>query len=156
MEILGLSFRNDVVHIDITSCPVRINNDSVILVKDKGSDLIRHKSIHRADGELEEYSYVFDKQYKFIGYIVYKDGFKLYNPTTKEITEIPEDVSYMRNTNIKQMSLLSEIVDPITFKVKGEEYLFKHIIGYHDNDYIIYSYKGPKTIRIESETEVEL
>lgn len=154
MKIVGLTLLNKVIDIPITSCPVRINNDCIIMKKKPGSELIQHKSIHRKSEDIEEYSYVFDDKYQFIGYVVYKDGFKLYKPKTDEFVDIPQKVGYMPNRNIKQMALLAEKSDPIEFEVKGEKFLFKYIVGCDGDSYIMYSKAGLKLVEIEDESEV--
>jgi hypothetical protein len=156
MTILGLTLLNNVVEIPITSCPVRINNDYVVRKRMPGSELIYHKSIHRKDGDIEEYSYVFNSEYKFIGYVVYHDGFKLYKPKEDEFVEIPEKVGYMPNKNIKQMTLLSEKSDPIEFSIHEEKFLFKYIVGCDDYSYLVFGKNGIRSIEIKDESEVQL
>lgn len=157
MKILGTNCRNETVEILITDCPVRINKDYLILAKCKNSLMIHNCSVRRADDDnTEEFSYVFDETCQFCGFVIYKNGFKIYNPYTKEISEISEKNSFMKNTNIKKMEQLSKLSDTILITVGADTFEFKQMIGYHGDDYLIYTFDGPMVVHIENEMEVSV
>lgn len=158
MLITGMTFDNVIVPIKITDCPVRINKGTVILAGRENSPLIQNCSIRRIleeDSVFEEYSYVFDHNLRFMGYLIYKDKFKVYSIAEKKYTELEDNMTFVRNTNIKLISRLSQIADPIKFQFNGEEYLFKHIIGrVEDSGIFVYAKEQPKLLNILNESEV--
>ena len=155
MTIVGRTFNNVDVNINICDYPVRITRDIVVLMRKPGSELIKHQSIHRVDEingtKVMEYAYAFDSNYKFCGFVVYKDKFRIWNSEKNELLDIEPDMSFVGNPNKKLLQLLNDVTDPIKFKFDGSEYLFKHIIGSTHEGLLVYSHKGPKD---ESEVTV--
>lgn len=157
MLLTGMTFDNKRVPIAITDCPVRINRSTLILANRPGSELIQNSTVRRSlsiDSAYEEYSYVFDKDFKFIGFLLFKDKFVIYNTNTKEFTELRDDMKFIPNTNIRIINQLSKITDRIKFKFNDEEYLFKHILGRTDDGILVYKRKSPKLLNIINESEV--
>lgn len=158
MIIAGRTFSGTDIRIKISSCPIRITKDIVVLVHEPGSELVRHNSIHRV-GEVNgnkvmEFAYAFDSSYKFCGFVVYKEKFCIWNNNTNEFSEITSDMSFVGNTNRKLLQELENVTNPIRFIYEGEEYLFKHIIGSTQDGILIYSHDGPKLLSIKDESEV--
>lgn len=158
MTIVGRTFNNVDVNINICDYPVRITRDIVVLMRKPGSELIKHQSIHRVDEingtKVMEYAYAFDSNYKFCGFVVYKDKFCIWNSEKNELLDIEPDMSFVGNPNKKLLQLLNDVTDPIKFKFDGSEYLFKHIIGSTHEGLLVYSHKGPKLLNIKDESEV--
>lgn len=158
MTIVGRTFNNVDVNINICDYPVRITRDIVVLMRKPGSELIKHQSIHRVDEingtKVMEYAYAFDSNYKFCGFVVYKDKFRIWNSEKNELLDIEPDMSFVGNPNKKLLQLLNDVTDPIKFKFDGSEYLFKHIIGSTHEGLLVYSHKGPKLLNIKDESEV--
>lgn len=158
MIIAGRTFSGTDVRINISSCPIRITKDIVVLMHEPGSELIRHNSIHRVE-EIEgrriaEYAYAFDKNYKFCGFVVYKEKFCIWNKDDNEFFDITPEMTFVGNSNRKVLQELESISDPIKFSYQGEEYLFKHIIGSTHEGILIYSHDRPKLLSIKDESEV--
>jgi hypothetical protein len=157
MLLTGMTFDNKRIPINITDCPVRINRSTLILANRPGSELIQNSTVRRSlniDSAYEEYSYVFDKDFKFIGFLLFKEKFIIYNPNTKLFTELKDDMKFIPNTNIRIINQLSKVADQIKFKFNNEEYLFKHILGRTDKGILIYTRKSPKLLNIADESEV--
>lgn len=158
MTIVGRTFNNVDVNINICDYPVRITRDIVVLMRKPGSELIKHQSIHRVDEingtKVMEYAYAFDSKYKFCGFVVYKDKFCIWNSEKNELLDIEPDMSFVGNPNKKLLQILNDVTDPIKFKFDGSEYLFKHIIGSTHEGLLVYSHKGPKLLNIKDESEV--
>lgn len=157
MLLTGMTFNNDRVPVSIVDCPVRINKTTVILANRPGSPLIQHNTIRRIlekDSVYEEYSYVFDEELRFVGFLLFKDKFTIYNPKTREYTELQDNMKFVPNTNIKIINQLSKAADPVKFAFEGEEYLFKHILGRTDEGILVYARKNPKLLSIKDESEV--
>ena len=158
MTIVGRTFNNVDVNINICDYPVRITRDIVVLMRKPGSELIKHQSIHRVDEvngtKVMEYAYAFDSNYGFCGFVVYKDKFCIWNSEKNELLDIEPDMSFVGNPNKKLLQLLNDVTDPIKFKFDGSEYLFKHIIGSTHEGLLVYSHKGPKLLNIKDESEV--
>ena len=158
MTIVGRTFNNVDVNINICDYPVRITRDIVVLMRKPGSESIKHQSIHRVDEingtKVMEYAYAFDSNYKFCGFVVYKDKFCIWNSEKNELLDIEPDMSFVGNPNKKLLQLLNDVTDPIKFKFDGSEYLFKHIIGSTQEGLLVYSHKGPKLLNIKDESEV--
>lgn len=157
MQLTGMTSSNKRVPIKITDCPVRISKQTVILANKPGSELILNSTIRRIleqDSVYEEYSYVFDESFKFVGFLIFKDIFRIYNPQTKQYFELKDNMKFIPNTNIKIITQLSKVADPIRFSYKGEEFQFKHIIGVADNGILMYTRKNPRLLIIEDESEV--
>lgn len=157
MLLTGMTSNNNHVIIKISDCPVRINRQFVILANKPGSELICNSTIRRIlaeDSVYEEYSYVFDASFKFVGFLIFKGKFRVYNPQTKEYSDLFDDMTFVRNTNIKLIAQLSKLADPIQFIYNGEQYQFKNIIGTDKGNIILYAKKQQILLKIEDESEV--
>lgn len=157
MQLTGMTSSNKRIPIKVTDCPVRISKRTVILANKPGSELIINSTIRRIlepDSVYEEYSYVFDEDFKFVGFLLFKDVFTIYNPQTKHYFELKDNMKFIPNTNIKIITQLNKVADPIRFSYKGEEFQFKHIIGIDKEGILMYTRKNPKLLKIDDESEV--
>ena len=156
MKFIGTTLMGEFVDVLVTDCPVRLNTEMLILCNKPNSYIINNDSVRRVDDndDIEEFSYVFSKPTEFIGFAIYKDGFKLYNLITGDISDMPEKVSCIRNNNKKIISKLHKVTDPLQFTYNNETYLLKHILGTVDGYTLLYSKGGTIKIKIEDESEV--
>lgn len=140
MRIRGTTKTGEKYCFSMSDCPVCINDRVVALVAKSNSPLLLLNSIVRGldDKDIFEYDYVScSKTRKFIGYVVYIDGFYAFNPKTKECTPLGEleDFIVLPNNTRTCMTELEELRSPIRLISNGDVFSFKRCI-YYDNDVI--------------------
>lgn len=145
-----------IVDVKVSDCPVRISKDLMILANVPMSKLMYDCSLKRCEGSLVEYSYVFNKDYQLIGYLLYKSGWKLYNKDTKEFSELESEYTFTANQNIKLIDKLQKLTDPIVFSIGNNRYGIRSIIGRYEGKFMLYVNGNIEYIDIVSESEVTI
>lgn len=145
-----------IVDVKVSDCPVRINKDLMILANVPMSKLVYDCSLKRCEGKYIEYSYVFDGEYKLIGYLLYKSGWKLCNKDTEEFSELKDEYTFTFNQNIKLIAKLQGLTDPITFSIGDSKYGIRSIIGRYEGKFMLYVNGKIEYIDIGSESEVTI
>lgn len=116
----------------IEDIPVRITKENVALIGKNNTPLIIADTIVRGpdDGSFFEGDLVLDKSLNFVGTIVYKKGFKLFDAITKETTDLPDmkDVWIESNLRVNMTSLKEIEVEPVIWVYNEQKIEIRHII----------------------------
>ncbi len=145
-----------IVDVKVSDCPVRISKDLMILANVPMSKLMYDCTLRRCDDKHVEYSYVFGGNYRLIGYLVYKSGWKVLSRDLKHFSELREEYSFTSNQNVRLISRLQRFVDPITFTINGSKYGIRSIIGRYEGRFMLYVNGNIEYIDIVSESEVTI
>lgn len=146
MILRALTLDNETVYFTVTDAPVCINSKHTILCNKHNSPIIVSKTIARGplEADLFEFDFVVDKETsKFIGYVVYTDGFYIWNPHNQEMTPIRDTSRYkfLDNTRAYRTDELNAIRSSIRFK--GNDRLFRlNRIMYSDGEFVFVELKG--------------
>lgn len=144
MKLYARTKSNKFIEIFPTDCPVRINDEDMILSRREESDLCYDGSICRVsdDEKIIEYSYILSNSFKFLGFVVYKDGFVGYDDSFGNYFPLREGLRYITNENIDKIRKLHLVSDPIVFQsAKGDIYL-KEILGSIDDVVLVHRREG--------------
>ena len=135
MKLRGLTLKQEFYDFEITDCPVYINSSMVALVNKPNSPLLQAKSIVRGEEEfgLFESDMVLEKETsRFVGYLVYIAGFKIYNPLLKEYIDLNEfnigDYNYVGNNQISKILEIVSVRDYIKFKSGNVSFRINNLI----------------------------
>lgn len=147
MKLKMLSINKELLDFTIADCPVALTKDIVILAGRHESSLcINDLILRESDSGILEYSYVFDKDNKMIGYVIYKNGFKLINHKTFEISELQEGYTYMVNTCVPIIKTVQPYVDILQFKSKEHEFTYREILAILPGDRLVIHRRAGKVI----------
>ena len=152
MDLLGITFDNESIKIKVEDCPIKIDNNTIVLLNKNNSPLVYAYSIRRCTDAVEEFSYVFDNNSSFIGYVIYKDSsFKIYNPYNDNWSELKNEYTYRKCTNVNIMRKLEKISDEIKFSVDGKWYQLRKIVSSTKNgDLVIFNNKNHQELSIKN------
>lgn len=133
MILRAVNLKDEFVYFQLTDIPVSINDKQTILVCRENSPILKSFTIARGldDKSLFEFDFVVERETnKFIGFIVYVDGFYAWNTVGNKLIPLWE----LDNFDIYQNSksyLLSDIMNvrsPIQFNSNGKTYNLKRIM----------------------------
>lgn len=141
MIFRAITVENKPFYFNITDGPISINDKYTILIRRPGTPLLYSKSIMRGvkSKEFFESDFVLDRNTKFIGYVIYKDGFYLYNAKTNLCDRIIDSSKYIFAANIMQYKIgdIAEERSPINFVHAGRQFKFNRIMYADDNELYI-------------------
>ena len=104
LKLRALSMKNIPVEFTLEDCPVIIYDNIIALSNRKKSPLLKASTIARGTGDFFEFDFVY-RENLFLGFVTYFNGFKIYDPTTKELSPINNNESYIfksRNIDISK------------------------------------------------------
>lgn len=140
MKFRAVTVQDRLCYFDIGDAPVSINDKLSVLFKRPKSAMLYTKSIVRGSdsGAFYETDFVMDKSAKFIGYVVYVEGFCIYNPTKGIIGKITDESEYMFADNAMRYNLeeLNKVRNPITFRCGDVQFKLSRI--YYATDEEVY------------------
>lgn len=152
MKLLAKTKTNKFIEIHPTDCPVRINDDDMILSRIEGSDICYDGSICRMsdDGKLTEYSYILSKSFRFLGFLVYKDGFVGYDDRVGIYFPLEKDFRYTLNENVEKIRKLRNMSDPILFQSEKGDFQLREILGYIGDTVLLHRRDGMVEVDINT------
>lgn len=142
MRLRALDLMKKPVHFSVQDVPTLLNPNIVILAKREGSPLLDVKTIMRGsdDGLFYESDFVISKEHKgVIGFVVYTDGFYIWDDKADTLTPIRDTGTYTFVENT-QMYLLDEINAKrgrIKFGYRDRRFGLEKIIYFKDNELYI-------------------
>lgn len=133
MRMRGTTKTGEKYYFSMSDCPVCINDRVVALVARSNSPLLLLSSIVRGldDEDVFEYDYVSDRRTKrFIGHVVYIDGFYVFNPKTKECIPMWELEEFDVHSNNPKATIpyIEEIRYSIKFISNGNVFDFRRCV----------------------------
>lgn len=131
MKLFARTKNNKFIEIHPTDCPVRINDEDMILSRRENSDICYDGSICRVsdDGKLTEYSYILSRSFRFLGFVVYRNGFVGYDDRVGIYFPLDSEYRYTENQNVDKIRKLRVVADPIVFQSEKGDFLIKDILG---------------------------
>lgn len=144
MKLFARTKTDRLIEIHPKDCPVRVNEEYMILSRKEGSDICYDGSICRVDDSMKliEYSYVLTKDYKFLGFVVYKNGFVGYDDRVGIYFPLEDTFRYLENPNVSKIRRLRSASDPIVFKSEKGTFLLKEILGSCGDILLLHSRDG--------------
>lgn len=142
MNLRAITIDGNPYTFNISDCPVSINDKFTGLIRKPGSPLLLTKSIVRGLEEegIYEFDYVSRKNdLKFLGFVVYIDGFYIYDKKNKTTTRITDTSNLIFNENVKLNFIdeLEDIRNPIRFISNGILFRLNRIMFSDDNELYI-------------------
>lgn len=153
MILRAQTLNGKTVYFGVEDAPVCINNRQTILCNVPNSPILLTSTISRGtpDKKVFEFDFVCTKQEcKFLGYVVYIDGFYIWDPKTKETTPIRDtsNLTFIENTRAYRLEDLNAIRSSIRFGTNGKLFRLSRIM-HSDAEHIyieLKSYAGPVKI----------
>ena len=125
MIFRAVTVENKPFYFSITDAPVSINDKLSVLIRKPRTPLLYSKSIMRGvkSKEFFESDFVLSKENKFLGYVIYKNGFYVYNANTNLCDRITDSSKYVFAANIMQyrISNIADVRSPINFVHAGRQ-----------------------------------
>lgn len=141
MIFRAVTVENKPFYFNITDAPVSINDKLSILIRRPGTPLLYSKSIMRGvkSKEFFESDFVLSKENKFLGYVIYKDGFYVYNANTNLCDRIIDSTKYIFAANIMQYRIgnIANERSPINFVHEGRQFKLNRIMFADDKELYI-------------------
>ena len=112
MILRAVSLKDEFVYFHLTDIPVSINDKQLVLVKYENSPILKSFTVARGldDKSIFEFDFVVEKKTnKFIGFIVYRDGFYAWNSARNTLIPLWELDDFDVYSNSKSY-LLSDIM----------------------------------------------
>ena len=152
MKLFARTKNNKFIEVHPGDCPVRVNEEDMILSRIENSDICYDGSISRVsdDGTLIEFSYILSKNYRFLGFLVYKDGFVGYDDRVNIYFPLEPDFKYVTNENISKIRKLRAVADPIVFQSEKGDFLLKEILGSYGDTLLLHSRVGMVEVDINT------
>lgn len=142
MRLRGLTPTKKPVYFDINDIPVCINDSMTILAKRKNSPQMLTKSIMRGsdDGMFYESDFVISKEKNgFVGFVVYTDGFYIWNANEESMIPLRsvEGYSFVSNTQMHRIEEINKRRGRLRFKCNKVAFGIDRIIYYKDREMFI-------------------
>ena len=142
MIFRAMTIDNKPFYFDVTDVPTDINSKYTILVRRPGTPLLYTRSIVRGPDSKEffESDFVLQKEdNRFIGYVVYIDGFYIWSAKDKSITPLRDSSKYTFAFNIMlyKISDLYSVRSPINFIHDGRMFKLGRIMYGNDRELFI-------------------
>lgn len=133
MILRAQTLKNKTVYFGVEDAPVCINNRQTILCNKPNSPILLTNTIARGtdDKELFEFDFVCSKgDCKFIGYVVYTDGFYIWEPKTEKLTPIRDTSGYtfIENTRAYRIEEINNMRSAIRFNTNGKLFRLSRIM----------------------------
>lgn len=133
MKLRALTLSKKIVYFGLEEAPVSINERQTILCNQPMSPILLSDTIARVsdDKVVAEFDFVCNKEdCRFVGYVVYIDGFYIWNPKTGSLTPIRNTSEYrfIENLNAYRVRELNELRSSIRFKCKYRLFRLKKIM----------------------------
>ena len=105
--------------------------------------------------EFFESDFVLSKENKFLGYVIYKNGFYVYNANTNLCDRITDSSKYVFAANIMQyrISNIADVRSPINFVHAGRQFKLNRIM-YADNNELYIDLKQTRRPAILQEIQI--
>jgi hypothetical protein len=147
MILRAQTLKNKTVYFGVEDAPVCINDKQTILCNKQNSPILLSKTIARGveSREFFEFDFVCNRaDSKFLGYVVYTDGFYIWNPKDSD-NLIPirstDNYTFLENIRGYRIEELSRLRSCIRFK--GNDRLFRlNRIMYSSRENIYIELKG--------------
>lgn len=142
MRLRGLTPTKKSVYFNISDVPICINDSMTILAKQKKSSQILTKSIMRGtdDGLFYESDFVMSKDKNgCVGFIVYIDGFYIWDANNNKLTPLrsTEGYSFVSNTQMYRIDEINKVRGKLRFKCGKVAFGIDRIIYYKDEEMFI-------------------
>lgn len=141
MKLRGLTPNRKPVYFCIDDVPVCINDSMTILARKPNSPLIISKSIMRGDdsGDFFESDFVIGSMGKFIGFVIYTDGFYIWNVFADKIIPIrkTDNYSFVQNTQMYKLDDINQRRGKLRFKCNRYSFDINKIIYYKKSEMFI-------------------
>ena len=148
MRLRAITVEGKFYYFDFKDCPVDINGKLTVLINKPNSPLLLSRTISRGtavevDGEWVE---VFETDFvslkpslKFLGFVIYKDGFCIYNRHTGDMTPLRNVENYIIGQNLLQYKLdeIKGIRSCIRLHYNGLLFRLNRIMFAKDNELFI-------------------
>lgn len=146
MILRAQTLQNKTVYFGVEDAPVCINNRQTILCNKPNSPILLTKTIVRGvfPKEFFEFDFVCRKSdTKFIGYVVYTDGFYIWSPKTQELTPIRDtsDLLFVENTRTYRIDEINALRSSIRFSTGDRLFRLSRIM-YSDRKNVYVELKG--------------
>lgn len=146
MILRAQTVKNKMIYFGVESAPVCINDRQAVLCNMPNSPILLSKTISRGtdDKELFEFDFVVRKfDSKFVGYVIYIDGFYIWDPKTNAKMRIKDKSFYTFYENAVSYNIdeLSELRSPIRFS-NGKRRFDLSRIMYSDRESLYVELKG--------------
>lgn len=155
MKLRGITYNRSAFEFGIEDVPVFINSQAVILARRYNSPILYAQSIARGDdaGLLFETDFVLDRHTsKFLGMVVYTDGFYIWSPLDYSLVPIRETDSYefVPNTQMHKVRDMQGVRGRIRFGCATRRFNLDKIIYYKDEELLITIKPSGNAIRLDS------
>ena len=141
MIFRAVTIQGKLHYFDIADAPVSINDKYSIFIRKFGSPIVYTKSIVRGtdDKKFCETDFVMNLDNKFIGYVIYIDGFYVYHAKTGVKERITDSSKYIfvSNTMRYRIDELSEIRSPINFVCDNRMFKLSRIMYANEDELFI-------------------
>jgi hypothetical protein len=146
MILRAQTLQNKTVYFGVEDAPVCINNKQTILCNKPNSPILLTKTIARGTDskELFEFDFVCSKgDCKFLGYVVYTDGFYIWNPKSQQLTPIRDasGFTFVENTRAYRVDDINAMRSSIRFS-SGDRLFRLSRIMYSDRENVYIELKG--------------
>lgn len=140
-------------YFSIADAPVSINDKYSILIRRPGTPILYTKSIVRGtdDKEFFETDFVLNTENRFIGYVIYIDGFYVVNPKTGLKERITDKSKYIFAANAMRYHIeeLLSVRSSINFICNDRMFKLSRIMYANDDELFVDLKQTRKPTRIE-------